>query len=185
MNTRSTISDPSKQKKFDAPKKSTTPQSILTLRTTEDPKSYKFAFQGSSPVTLNRSGILYEGFLGKMSFGTKSKTNYFVLDHRGVVENHIIPIRPSFMKYALEIRMNKAAGQIWSSLSTYPVMSFSSPTLSHARDLCQTGDNLGLRKVFSDGRLSPLTVDENGFTLLYVRSSYVFYYEEQMRANRT
>ena len=136
-------------------------------------------FQGATSVTSKDSGVWYQGILGTMKFNTKSKSACNPQDRRGVstYEDRLISIRPSFLRYALEIRVTSSFGRVTGSLRTYPVMSTSSPVLQQAWNMCGVGDIQGLQTAFTDGRLSPFTVDQNGMTLLHVRPSYVSYYE--------
>ena len=92
-------------------------------------------------------------------------------------EDWLIFIRPSFLRYALELRMTNSFGRVSRSLRTYPVTVYSSPIQTEARESCENGDIQGLKISFTDGRLSPLTVDENGVTLFHVRISYASYYD--------
>ncbi len=136
-------------------------------------------FQGATSITSKDSGVWYQGILGTMKFRTKSKSACNPQDHRRVstYEDRLISIRPSFLRYALEIRVTSSFGRVTRSLRTYPLMSHSSPVLQQAWNMCGVGDIKGLQIAFTDGRLSPFTVDQNGMTFLHVRQSYVSYYE--------
>ncbi len=136
-------------------------------------------FKGATSITSEDSGVWYQGILGTMKFKTKSESAYNPQDHRGVSTYKDRPIftRPSFLRYALEIRVTSSFGRVTRSLKIYPVMSHSSRVLQQAWNMYGEDDIQGLQNAFTDGCLSPFTVDQNGLTFLHVRLSYVSYYE--------
>ena len=145
----------------------------LELRTPEEAHPPLVQFKGATSITFRDGGVWYQGILGTMKFKTKLKSACNPQDHRGVstYKDKLISIRPSFLRYALEIRVTSSLGRVTRSLRTYPVMSHSSPVLHQAWIMCRVGYIQGRQIAFTEGRLSPFTADQNGVTFLHVRLS--------------
>ena len=116
----------------------------------------------------------YRGMLGSVTIRKKMKyssqlSSLRAFGSKPLAEETSIIIAPSFVKRLLELRLAYSLGKASRTLSFYPVVTSDSPII----DLCCNGDMLGLQAVFSSGTMSPLVVDEFGWTLLHVRISLV------------
>jgi hypothetical protein len=87
-----------------------------------------------------------------------------VVDKAPIVRETIWKARPSFMSYVLEIRFMQSFDQISRSLNVYPVVTFTSTI----KDSLKTGDLRSIQVALSNARISPLAIDEDGWSLLDV-----------------
>lgn len=77
-----------------------------------------------------------------------------------------ITIVPSFIGRLLELRLATSLGKVSRTLNIYHVMARNSPIFN----MCQNGDMHGLQTAFSSGEISPFVLDDQGETMLHVRT---------------
>lgn len=111
----------------------------------------------------------YPGLLRNVIFQVKKSTSLSTPHIRGrekkvVSEEKIIRLTSVFLRRALELRYLNSFGQISRTISTYSILPCGAPVF----DMCIKGDLKGLQAVLDSGNISPLVVDEHGWTLFHV-----------------
>jgi hypothetical protein len=119
----------------------------------------------------NRQSSWFQTPLGRVVIRKESSTATFESAERGLSmksytrdESTWIFI-PSFFSRCIDFRYLNSCGYIQRSLRTYPVVRNDHPVWG----MCQSGDVIGIQKLFSERQLSPFSVDPWGNTLLHVR----------------
>ena len=100
--------------------------------------------------------------LEKKSKYSKSSAN--AKGKRPLISEIAWTFRPSFIRYAIQLRYARSFGYISPSLNIYPVLSTSDTIFQ----ICRDGNMLSLQTALSRNGVSPFVVDSNGWTLLHV-----------------
>jgi hypothetical protein len=122
----------------------------------------------SSLVIKHTNTTRYRGIFGHVTTRQNARhvraSSTSVVDKAPIVRETIWKARPSFMSYVLEIRFMQSFDQISRSLNVYPVVTFTSTI----KDSLKTGDLRSIQVALSNARISPLAIDEDGWSLLDV-----------------
>lgn len=126
----------------------------------------------SKPLSLvlsTQANQSYRNLLGCVTISVSRKQllrgpNAQRTGKRTLVEIKTFTITPSFMKSLLYVRFVTTCGSISRALTIYPIVDDDAPVFG----MCRSGDLQGLQAAFSDGTMSPLVVDADGWTLLHV-----------------
>ena len=113
----------------------------------------------------------YRGIFGTITIQKKAKfsnqlPSLTAFENRPLAEETAIKITPSFIGRLLELRLASSLGKVSRNLSVYPIVPGGSPVF----EMCRNGDIHGLQVGFSSGTMSPFVLDENGGSLLHVRT---------------
>jgi len=139
----------------------------------EEWETWSFYYHRETPLILvETEHKRFSAMLGDMSILQKSKLSQEATKRRTLkrgilVEERIVSIMPSFLGSMFEFRVKYSCGTISSTLSTHTVVDDMSDVLI----MCQTGDVKGLQAAFDNREVSPYVVDQDGSTLLHVRTS--------------
>jgi len=134
-----------------------------------DIRSYLASRTNVSLVTRNESGLWYWGLFGIVNVRKKRKSitkhGHPCYDEDGlVVDERIITIRPSFLRYSLDLSFAMGSRLLPRTLNIYYTLSCDAPIFKHIR----TGDFDALVRAIQNRQVSPFVTDENGTTLLHV-----------------
>lgn len=138
----------------------------------------------SSPVPGRTSHVTtkekrfswYSGVLGNVVVHTrtvsamKSPEARESRGERVIVQGNTSWIKPSFVRYAFEVRYIDSYWRVPTALKVYAVLDRRAPVF----EMCMCGDLEGLQVMFSSGSVSPFVIDEFGRSLLHV-STYCMY----------
>ena len=119
------------------------------------------------PSTKQEHVTWYGGIFGSMTLEKKSKYSKSSANakwERPLITEMAWTFRPSFIRYAIQLRYARSFGYVSPSLNIYPVLSTSDTIFQR----CKDGNLLGLQTALSRNGISPFVVDSNGWTLLHV-----------------